>query len=119
MNFKHLVETQLLQSNSCSNCAQKSAMYDDFAAKVLKLYNEATDHKELIAQLIYVEVELIEAIHHQPDNRYLAKASRLVQKILGNIEFELKHQNLIKNERRKKGNNNVSATSNYPTKTNK
>ncbi len=113
MNFKHLVETQLLQSNSCSNCAQKSAMYDDFAAKVLKLYNESTNHKELIAQLIYVEIELIEVIHHQPDNRYLVKASRLVQKILGNIEFELKHQNLTKNERRKKGNNNVSATYNW------
>ncbi len=113
MNFKHLVETQLLQSNSCSNCAQKSAMYDDFAAKVLKLYNESTNHKELIAQLIYVEIELIEVIHHQPDNRYLVKASRLVQKILGNIEFEFKHQNLTKNERRKKGNNNVNATYNW------
>ncbi|MFI3294081.1 MAG: RteC domain-containing protein [Rikenellaceae bacterium] len=102
MNFKHLVDTQLLQSSSRSNCAQKSGMYDDFAFKVLRLYSEATDHREFVAQLIYVEIELLEALHHQPDNRYLVKASRLVQKILGNIEFELKHQTLTIKDRQKK-----------------
>ncbi len=109
MNFKHLVETQLLQSSSRSNCAQKSGMYDDFAFKVLRLYSEATDHREFIAQLIYVEIELIEALHHQPDNRYLVKASRLVQKILSNIEFEFKHQTLTIKDKQKKE-NQVSTT---------
>lgn len=103
--------TTFKKSFTCGsdNAILGSDAYDDFAEEVLRLYNEVTDYREVIAKLIYVEIELIEAIHHQPDNRYLVKASRLVQKILGNIEFEFKHQNLTKNERRKKGDNIRSA----------
>ncbi len=109
MNFKHLVETQLLQSSSCNECTHESSMYDDFAGEVLRLHYEAADQREFLSQLVYVEIELKEALHHQPDNRYLVKASRLVQKVLSYIELEFKHQSLTIKERRKKG-HKVSTT---------
>lgn len=80
-----------LENHDCEDGSHEQEAYNDFVTELFNLYNETTNHRELISILLYTDVELSERVEASPNDRYIAKAAALVQRLLKNIRLEIRY----------------------------